>query len=289
MARRRKLQQLLVLSATVIALMLLANALRSLPLSPGRSLRLDFSWLRRFDTYEGQVNAEWLFVAIRLLVIIAFALFPIAVVVALLDPALRRRVLRGLLMLGLLLLAIQALQNLEWEAQEIEIPEDAAGEEEVLTEGWTPPPEVFTAPDSWIVGVVSFGIAVLLLAAIGGIGWLLWRRDREAAPLPLLAREAEIALDALYEGGELREIIIRCYAEMERVVAATRGLRRQGAMTAREFEAQLLRLGLPPAPVDGLVQVFEAARYGMRTPATAEQERAIASLEAIIAACGADQ
>lgn len=285
MLRRRKLRQILALLGVLLALLLLAGALQSLALDPGRPWRPDFSWLRRFDSYQGEVRAEWLFVAIRLLVIMALVLFPFALIVALFDPAMRRRILRGLLMWGLLLLALQGYQNLERPGLEVQQPEEIPAEEVPESLGEMLPPETFTAPEDWVIGTVSLGVAILLLAAIGWGIWKLWHQPREEAPLPLLAREAENALTSLYAGGTLRDVIIRCYDEMEQVVARSRGLHRQGTMTAREFETQLLKLGLPQEPVADLIALFEAARYGRRTPGTIEQERAIASLRAIIAAC----
>ncbi|HOV48457.1 MAG TPA: DUF4129 domain-containing protein [Anaerolineae bacterium] len=283
MAHRRKLQRFGVLCAALAALLVLAGGLRALTLTSGRPLALDFSWLLRFDTYEGELRAEWLLVAVRLLVLIALVLAPLALIVALVDRRLRRRVLRGMVSVGMLLLLARAIQNAgrpPFEPQEPPVEESAIPQADALAG------DTFSAPAGWVVWSVSGGIALLAIAVVGGGLWLLWRRHQpQPAPLELLAQEAGVALEALREGGDLRNIIIRCYAEMERVVATTRGVQRQDAMTAREFELQLQRLGLPQAPVRELVQLFEAARYGRRAPGELDEQRAIASLSAIVAAC----
>ncbi len=283
MGRRTKIQRLLILGAGLATLLLLAGALGTLTLAPGRHFALDFSWLMHFETYDGEMRAEWLFVALRLLILIAFVLAPVGLIAALLDSQLRRRVLRSLLLVGMMVIAAWALQSAErfslapreQESQAVEFFDD-----EVLAS------DAFSAPSALVVWSASVGLALLLLASAGTVLVMVWRHKRlESLPLRLLAEEAEVALEALREGADLRSVIIRCYAEMERVVAKTRGLQRQDGMTAREFETQLRRLGLPEGPVMGLVQLFEAARYGNREPGEAEEKGAIESLSAIVAAC----
>lgn len=271
------------LGSGIVALLLLAGALGSLTLAPGRSFSLDFSWLTRVETAQGEIRAEWLFVALRLLILISFVLTPIALIMALLDRRLRQQVLRGMATLGLLFLGVWALQQLgRPPLAEREQPTEAVS----IVEDDALPVDTFTEPSGLVVWSVSVGVALLLLAAVGAVLWMAWRRGQEERlPLTRLAQEAEIALEALRDGSDLRSVIIRCYAEMERVVARTRGLQRQDAMTAREFEGQLRRLGLPERPVADLVELFEAARYGLHEPAKAEENQAVESLSAIVAAC----
>ncbi|MBN1922218.1 MAG: DUF4129 domain-containing protein [Anaerolineae bacterium] len=284
MIRRSKYRRLLALSVGLLALLLLSGALRSLTLHPGRPFMLDFSWIMDFETYGGEVRAEWLFVALRILVLTSFVLAPLALIMALLDRRLRRRVLRSVLFLVMLTLAAWAIQT----AQRLPLTPQERQPEEIadIPEAEALDLDAFSAPSGMVVWSVSVGVALLLVAVIGGAVWMLWHRNpHETLPLRLLAQEAEVALEALREGGDLRNVIIRCYAEMERVVSETRGLQRQDAMTVREFEQQLQRLGLPHEPVASLVQLFEAARYGMRAPGVAEEQSAITCLSAIVVAC----
>ncbi len=56
-------------------------------------------------------------------------------------------------------------------------------------------------------------------------------------------------------------------------------------MTAREFEAELARAGLPGDSVRELTGIFEAVRYGAKDLGPAEERRAVACLDAIAGAC----
>jgi len=60
------------------------------------------------------------------------------------------------------------------------------------------------------------------------------------------------------------------------------GLERGEAMTAREFERLLQGRGIPYEPVHQLTRLFEAARYGSRTPGPDEEQRAVECLSAIV-------
>jgi hypothetical protein len=120
--------------------------------------------------------------------------------------------------------------------------------------------------------VVAFGVA---------------RRRRKPAVLDQVAQQAEQAAADLEAGGEFRDIIIRCYREMSSVLQQERGIRRDAAMTPREFMVVLRSKGLPAEPVRQLTLAFEASRYG-HASATEQQERvAVDSLRAIVDACRA--
>ena len=100
-----------------------------------------------------------------------------------------------------------------------------------------------------------------------------------------LAKEAKGALDALKGGAELRDTVMRCYFEMSRVVSEERGIRRERAMTPREFEERLGELGLPERHVVQLTRLFEGVRYGSKETGEREADQAVASLSAIVDAC----
>ena len=63
-----------------------------------------------------------------------------------------------------------------------------------------------------------------------------------------LANEAQAALDSLDAGGDLRNAVMRCYYEMNRILVTKKGLLRSRWMTAREFETLVVAQGLPAAP-----------------------------------------
>jgi hypothetical protein len=164
---------------------------------------------------------------------------------------------------------------------EVEAVEELPPEEIVWEEV-----EPFTPPSGWVVLAASFGVALLLVTAVAGLGYYLWLNFRPLdPPLVELAREAQSAVDSLRSGGRLYDIVIRCYHEMSRTLSESRGIKRQDAMTPREFESYLAAMGLPQEPIRGLTRLFEEARYGAKEPGPEEEEQAIASLTAIVEAC----
>jgi len=112
-----------------------------------------------------------------------------------------------------------------------------------------------------------------------------WLMRRSKMNLGKIAQQAQQALDALQSGGDLRDTVIRCYYEMSRVLRIQRGIQRTKDMTPREFESTLETVGLPAEAVHQLTRLFETVRYGAQNIGENEEQQAIASLTAIVAAC----
>jgi hypothetical protein len=89
----------------------------------------------------------------------------------------------------------------------------------------------------------------------------------------------------IHEGADLKDIIVRCYYEMEQALMKERGITRNRDMTPREFESILCNSGLPIEPLFQLTSLFEEIRYGNRAPGELEKRDAIRCLTAIIKAC----
>ena len=141
-------------------------------------------------------------------------------------------------------------------------------------------------PPWWTAWVMAIGLALLVSAVLVIPGWLIWRsRQTPTDSLQQLAREAQGALDALKGGADLRDTVMRCYFEMSRVVSEEWGIRRERAMTPREFEVRLGELGLPEQHVAQLTRLFEGVRYGSKETGEREADQAVASLSAIVDAC----
>lgn len=140
---------------------------------------------------------------------------------------------------------------------------------------------------SWLVTLVGVTLAAVLAGAVLGLLWLIARRRRSFSLPQALAEQAQEAVDALEAGGDLSNVVIRCYAQMSKVLYDERSLMRHLAMTPREFEQVLLRMGLPAGPVHTLTRLFEEARYGGISPDAGGVEQALDSLRAIVAHCQA--
>jgi hypothetical protein len=114
-----------------------------------------------------------------------------------------------------------------------------------------------------------------------------WRRTRRKEELPLekIERRAQDAIDELAAGGDLREVIQRCYFRMIDALHEYRNIDRERDVTPHEFELILQRHGLPPDPVHQLTDLFERVRYGAHRPGRQDEQLAVSSLSAIVAAC----
>jgi hypothetical protein len=147
------------------------------------------------------------------------------------------------------------------------------------------PPEYIAAPPQWLVLTISLLVGLVVVAAI----WLVARLSRRAEPentLAQLAHEAQSALASLEAGAGLRNAVLRCYAEMARVLSGQRGVQTDKTMTPREFETRLAAAGLRDEHIRRLTRLFEAVRYGQREPGEREEREAVECLSAIVAAYG---
>jgi len=223
------------------------------------------------------------------------AFIVIAVLMVMTDREFWRNLLPALGITGLIVLLLLAVMPLAAIDQEVTPPpagtaELPAEEDEPEEERPMFDPQFEVAPPAsepaWLNWLVTFLLASVTAVGVALIARTVWLVIRPAGkPLTDLAAEAQAALDSLQAGDSFSNVIIRCYVEMGRILDELRQIKRDQAMTPREFADQLVLLGLPQQAVASLTRLFEAVRYGMVEVSPAEQTEAIASLEAIIAAC----
>lgn len=127
--------------------------------------------------------------------------------------------------------------------------------------------------------------AILLLAGLVLMGWLFFHSLRSSQKEDPLAAEAEAAVRAIANGQSLSDVIIRCYLNMESVIAQERGIERGQSVTPREFKASLVEKGIPEQPVLQLTGLFERARYGNQRLNTQDEREAVDCFMAIQNAC----
>jgi hypothetical protein len=223
-----------------------------------------------------------------LLALLIWVLFPASVLYFLISPEARRRVLRDLLwvlgtmvVLYFFLRAFRGRRLLSEPAADPSLSSPAPVPPEFVVS----PGEFITHPPGWLV----FAVSLLLLGGLSLGLFLLWRALRPPTPkgdrLAQLGDEAQGALTRLRAGEELRDVVLRCYREMTRVLREERGLHRPQAMTPREFELRLREAGLEGPPVRRLTRLFERVRYGPYPPNAQEEREARECLEEIVAAC----
>ncbi|HUX77242.1 MAG TPA: DUF4129 domain-containing protein [Anaerolineae bacterium] len=281
--RRNKLRTLILSGIAVVAIVLLSAGISGLELLPGRPFSLEGA------EFEAQglgpsPAVEVIFTLGRVLFVLAWLLLPAAIIYLIKSPEFRKRVLKSLLSMllffAIVYLFMRARSDLG-RGGEIQFPGVLSPPEPLSP---APTAEFVADPSRWLVLAASLALAVLLVASLVGVARFFWRRRRR--PVGPLGRLARDALQALEAGADLKNTVIRCYFEMARVLDEQRGIRRQQSMTPREFERRLEEEGLPGQPVRQLTRLFEEVRYGTRVPGEREERQAIASLRAIVEACG---
>jgi hypothetical protein len=133
------------------------------------------------------------------------------------------------------------------------------------------PPTLF-----WLVG-----IGLLVIAVLVGV-WILTSSSRRAMTIDLVGSEAEKAWQALLNGLDLKDVIIKCYRQMSLALEKEQGIKRKDFMTTGEFEILLESAGIPHDPIHQLTRLFEAVRYGNWQPNPVDEQKAIQCLEAIM-------
>jgi magnesium-transporting ATPase (P-type) len=271
---------LFILVSVSVATILVAASLSSLELRPGRGRPVA---MERQEPETGAINSPnpFMRIFIRIILFIAGILIPVSIIYHLRSSQGRRR----MLILFIIVLSFFLLMNhLPWSKFQLRLPKlDLLGSP--LGDNSQLPPQADIAtpnPPWWLVLLVSLGLSALIL----GVSLYLWRRfRRRSSPLELVAKEARKTIDELRSGADLKEGVIRCYFEMNKVLREQRGLKRQQAMTTREFENYLNEIGLPDLHIRRLTRLFEKVRYGAKNLTSVEDREAIACLSAIARAC----
>jgi hypothetical protein len=289
-ARMNQRQFILVLCLLVVAGMgILAASLHDVRFEPPRTLAAAARAGPLLSLPNLDVSAETPLWKI-LLLWLAFAL-NLVLFFFLLPPEARKRIIRQLVSFALGVLAL--LIALRY--QMITLPEFGASPAEATGGGITQlgsnseiaafqPPHV----PPWMTYLISLAILwVVLLAA-----WFLYRRrqlskGRRTGALGSIADIARASLRQLGEGRHWGDVVIETYARMSDTVSARRGLNRAAASTPREFAARLAAAGLPADSVGRLTRLFESVRYGGHASTERDMREAVACLESIVRACGA--
>ncbi|NLS78400.1 MAG: DUF4129 domain-containing protein [Chloroflexi bacterium] len=288
MTRSDKLGMLALAGIALAAMILLAAGLPALDLNaPAGPFPFRLNWRLPSLPVLPLPAADGRPISLRYVGLALLILVPFVLVYLIISPEARKRFVRDLgaaLTLFCLFWAISrvATRFLAGAAQELGAPSDT-GELPSLT----PPAEFLASPPPWLVYGIASLLALLVVALLAAVAWLILRRSGpEARLLGQLGQEAEAARSALLAGDGLRNAVLRCYQGMLRVVREQQGIERSRAMTPREFERRLARSGLPQAQVARLTRLFERARYGARAPGPDEEREALDCLAAIAASAG---
>lgn len=268
---------------------MLSAGLHNLPFRAGRSFSSE--QVESIRSIPSSIVESALNVPFWIQVSMWVALLLLVVLIALLmTPEGRKRLLRLVIRLAVIYWGLYILFT--------EYPELLAGIGLALNPNKVPgastsdgelPPAFASPPSNSILSyLVSFGIAILLLA----IAWKVvsfWREVSASAaeqPLQKIARIARASLKDLSSGRDSTDVIINCYFRMNDAVADKRSIRRGEAVTPAEFAFQLEGAGLPSDAVHRLTRLFEGARYGGTKTGPREINEAVACLTTILHHCG---
>jgi len=131
-------------------------------------------------------------------------------------------------------------------------------------------------------GWIGFLFSFILIGALFIFIWWRKRPDQNHQEInEMLSKKANETIEELNMGTEFREIITKCYFEMNQILQKQRGVKRKTGMTPREFQHRLIDLGFPVEAVTQLTRLFEKVRYGTLKPDEIQQEEAVDCLKAI--------
>ena len=287
MLDHKKIRLVVIGGITLIAIFLLSLGLSQTKLLPGEKINLG-TGASLGGQYSTLINGNIFISLIRIIYLISAGIDIILLIYMLLKPERRRQLARILLSsivsLAVLLLLASIVRSCT-----------ANSTQQILIQTGVPPTQngnsvpvtTFTPNTSrWITVVAS--IILGIIATIIMI-YLIIRFQRgkviQKNPLLELANQAQAAIDKLEAGGDLKNIVLRCYYEMTKILLEKRSIKREKSMTPREFEMELIAHGLPMESVQMLTRLFEEVRYGSGVPGKREEWMATSSLTAIIEAC----
>ena len=213
-------------------------------------------------------------------VILLWVVFPLSIIYFSVSPEVRKAVIRRALTLGLTAYAFFLLLRQcdgfnPAKMLNRSLSEGALEAENAISANFSPDVVPWF---EWIANIIFFAALAFLIWY--GVRFLGKRRS----PLEEISAEANKVLEELQGGADLKDTVLRCYAEMSRVLQQRKGVRRAQAMTPREFETELKGYGLPDIEVNQLTRLFEMARYGNTPLGEREHSQALACLEAIVEA-----
>jgi len=160
-------------------------------------------------------------------------------------------------------------------------PFSPPAQERAIKEPPAVPPEGSPGPQrsewEWVEYLLAIGF-------LSGLSFLVWRGLRrrpslEEPEMPDLGGIVARAVMDLEKGGELSDVVLRCYRDMCGILGRKVALRKE--MTAREFAQKLQQAGVGEAEVLKLTDLFERVRYGRHAASPDERAEAVALLQAI--------
>lgn len=275
----------------ILTALILAIGLSRLELRPGEGLPL-LKGPTGIATGFGDMGwGDIIVLVLRGILALCLVLFPVYIIINLLTPQGRKRLITDAISLSLMVLSVYLLLKFLDRPRQNIVENSSSTPVEIAppfgeTTSTAPIPELIAHTPPWVTTLIGIGIALLIAGIVTGLFLVLQKQlHTQLTPLEQLGQEAQSAVDSLQEGSNFKDTIIRCYAQMSQILRDQRGIERESAMTPREFEQLLKKKGLPDQPVQQLTQLFEEVRYGKKTVGAQGERRAIESLTEIVRFC----
>jgi hypothetical protein len=287
MTKHPKLAPIFLLGVAILAITLLATGLTALEFQSGdlsRVLELLTQKTESFKTELAPGVDEGNSPLMEILVLIFWLMLGFAIVFAIISPRYRKHLVQTFILMLCLTFVLSALpERRPLEDEPVLLEEPGGGLVEMgerAASDLPEPPDFIASPPNWLMRFLYVALVLVLLVA----GLFLWRfwRSRRPGEQTLLVQHAEEALADLTSGGDLRDVVMRCYARMSQVLHQSRNIRRDEAMTPREFERYLAESGLRDEHIRQLTRLFEGVRYGTGTPDEYAKYQAVNCLKAIV-------
>jgi hypothetical protein len=279
---------LIIIGIAVLALLLIATSLSQIHFAPGTPLPFKQMEPELYGAATDDQLTRIMLAILRVVMIAFWVLIPITIILLILSKEARKRFLQYMMIVLPVIILLFFYSERPAGQQVAQTPEIGFSATLSLNTELTPAPPMpdFQPPAPWVTTVTTLVLAAAITAIVLVTALVIWRRSRkQSQPMARVRREAQAALDAIQAGGDLRDVIIRCYFQMVQAVGEYRNIRRSEDMTPHEFERILSSRGVPASPVHDLTQVFEQVRYGAYRPGRQDERTAVASLSAIVSAC----
>ncbi len=283
-----KRNALIFLTGAVVLVVLLAMSLPTLHLFQGEPFSLAQSPSGGTVGGASLEGDQLLFWLIRGFVALFLIFIPIYIIQSMMSKQGRKRLVFYIILFALLFYVADYLHNHLQPQQQQEQEITDIGKQEIDGQNGQTPNQFLAEPPAWLTPVIIITASVITVAVIVIILLIMQRRRRLLPPTALekLAETAQTTVAAIQSGSDFKLTVIRCYQQMMQVVKEEKGIARETTMTAREFEEQLLKRGLPQDAIRTLTRLFEQVRYGSLPPSTRDEELAVACLTDIVKACG---
>jgi hypothetical protein len=128
----------------------------------------------------------------------------------------------------------------------------------------------------WVLVFICAGLAVLIAFRV----FISKKTSHKTSQL--IETEARKAKADLESGHDFKDVITRCYIQMNIALKREQGIERTDSMTTGEFEYLLNAAGAPSGSVHELTRLFETVRYGNWEPSPGDEQNAIRCFDEII-------